>query len=116
VDAINWPVVNFALNVFGVVLGLAIVFLFWRSAHLKADAREILELAKANNQIALDLVSGLRRDARGVEKDIKRVAEEQAQKLREEAARTAAVRADGTVHLPAGKEVVVKADAPDKGP
>jgi hypothetical protein len=114
VGEIDWAAVNGVLNVIGVILSLFIVWMFWKSAHNKADAKEILELAKANNQIALDLVSSMRRDARGLSLGMKMAAEEAAAKLKTEAAKVAAVKEGQTVHLPAGSELTVKAE-PDGG-
>lgn len=77
------------------------------------SAKQLLELAKANNQVSLDTVDGLRQMMRGAKLDLKMAAAAAADKLLDTAAKTAAVKEDGTIHLPAGSEVVVRADKPE---
>lgn len=101
------------------VLFVYMVVKLQRYSALNREARELMELARQQQQIALDTVQGVRLAARGAQMDLKRTAEATADKLKDVAATTAALKAErdesGVVHLPAGAEMRIKAE-PDGGP
>lgn len=112
------PIIAITLNVINLAMVLvlfAYMVVKLRQYHaLNREAKELMELARQQQQIALDTVQGVRLAARGAQMDLARTAMTAADKLKDTAATTAALKAEtdeaGTVHLPAGSEVRIKAE------